>query len=284
MKKIKMLAITTIAISTSQISVQAATVNENFSNGVPFKQLSIAIESNATAIESLTATTTELRSDLDTLTSNFNALESRVSANEINISGIKTDISLINARILNNISKIKEVEESTERNATEIAALKTQIETDVAAINELLNQLRTELDTEKAELDAFISQVETTQAATQNQIQSLTTEINSIKATLATKADISLVEQSIANLHISDIHQQMFILTNELIATKDRLTRSINRFCSHTHYYNSLNHDHLYYDDAVYYQAVRSTGPIRYLGTGMTSTPSYDSWYGSCYY
>jgi chromosome segregation ATPase len=268
-----------------QSLAQSVAADEKFKNGVPFKQLSEEIESNATAIDNLNATTAELRSDLDALTVDFKALEERVAVNETSITGIKTDIASLDTRIQGNLTRIGELDESVADNATEIASLKTQVEADFAALKDALNQLRTELDAEKAELDAFIAQVETAQAATDTQIQSLSTEINSIQAKLAAKADITLVEQTIANLHINDLQSQMLGMMYEINSTKDRLTRTVNRFCNHTHYYYATSsHVHQYCD--LY--SGGSTCPYTFMAyvnvSGNTYSPQDSSSYGSCFY
>ena len=239
--------------------------NSNYLNGKPFSALAEAISINAGAIVQIVQIRSDImaiQSELSEIAKTFSELEQGVSANEDGISALESQANELATPLAESMytladlqSALAGLQDDVAANHVEIEALeativevKSEIEVNSAEMGKLLNELRQELDVQKAGLDDFKKEFAEYRVVNNETITHLQNEmsdaISEIAATDTVKgetlATILFLQDAINNIN------------SDLIALNSSYITLCDRFNEHTH---------IYYDSwQLFYGAFRVTG------------------------
>ena len=224
--------------------------NSNYLNGKPFSALSEAISINSEAIDQIKSEIAEIQSELLDMASDFTELELRVLANEGGILALESRANELGAALVESMdrlaglqSALAALQDDVAANHVEIEALeativevKSEIEVNSAEMGKLLNELRQELDVQKAGLDDFKKEFAEYRVVNNETITRLQNEMSDAISEIATTdtvkgetlATILLLQDAINNIN------------SDLIALNSSYITLSERFNGHTHmYYDS---------------------------------------------
>lgn len=279
--------------------VMAATHDEAFKNGVPFKELSASINENSTAITMLQTDTAVLRVDLEQLVMEVNSLKSRVETNESLISDLRTDVNDQEVLIRANITRIAEIqlsltvlESDVANNAAEISTLtteldglKNQIVIDMMAMSDQIVALSDALNVEAESLMLLKIQMKQNQNGISGQVATIQSELIRIEEAFNARLDTTLVEQATYNNSVNLLQTQLLILNAGLTMAWMDLGSLEDSYQEHVRQfegiYGTYNHVHVESHEHVsYYVHTHMTGHLHYY---VESYSCGSLWMDTCY-